>query len=81
MVCRTFSKVCGLAGMRIGYAVAVPDLVRRVSTNRLRNSVSIISAKAAAAALDDDAHVRFTAKRNADDRQEFVNQVNARMLH
>ena len=80
VVCRTFSKVYGLAGMRIGYAVAAPDLIRRVSANRLRNSVSIISAKAASVALDDQAHIRFAAKRNADDRQEFVNQVNARML-
>jgi histidinol-phosphate aminotransferase len=80
IVCRTFSKVYGLAGMRIGYAVATPDLLRRVSANRLRNSVSIISAKAAAAALEDDDYARFAAKRNADDRQEFVNQCNARML-
>src|SRR5258708_3851540 len=80
MVARTFSKIHGLAGMRIGYVVAPADIARRLSTDRLRLGVSIVSAKAAAAALDDSEYVRMAAKRNANDRQEFMNQVNARML-
>jgi hypothetical protein len=32
------------------------------------------------AALDDVDHVRTSVRRNADDRQEFFNQANARML-
>jgi histidinol-phosphate/aromatic aminotransferase/cobyric acid decarboxylase-like protein len=35
---------------------------------------------AAAAALDDAEHVRLAVQRNSDDRQEFANQVNVRML-
>ena len=35
---------------------------------------------AAIAALDDTEHVRTSAGRNANDRQEFCNQANARML-
>jgi histidinol-phosphate aminotransferase len=80
MVARTFSKIHGLAGMRIGYVVAPADIARRLSTDRLRLGVSVVSAKAAAAALDDSEYVRMAAKRNANDRQEFMNQVNARML-
>ncbi len=80
MVARTFSKMYGLAGMRIGYVVAPAEIAPRLSTERLRLDVSVVSAKAAAAALDDSEYVRMAAKRNADDRQEFMNQVNARML-
>jgi histidinol-phosphate aminotransferase len=80
VVCRTFSKIYGLAGMRIGYAVATPELANRLSANRLQFGVTVMSAKAADAALDDTDYVCLAVKRNADDRQEFMNQVNARML-
>lgn len=80
MVTRTFSKIHGLAGMRIGYTVAPADIAPRLSTEPLRLGVSVVSAKAAAAALDDADYVAMAARRNANDRQEFLNQVNARML-
>ena len=66
--------------MRIGYAVGAPDLLHRLSASQLRYGISVISAKAAAAALDDDDYVHTAIKRNSDDRQEFMNQVNIRML-
>jgi histidinol-phosphate aminotransferase len=80
MIVRTFSKIYGLAGMRLGYAVATPEIALRLSKDRLQLGVSVISAKAAAAALDDSEYVLTAAERNANDRQEFMNQVNARML-
>jgi histidinol-phosphate aminotransferase len=80
MVARTFSKIHGLAGMRVGYLVAQADTTLRFPTERLRFGVTVVSAKAAAAALEDAEYVRMAAKRNANDRQEFMNQVNARML-
>ena len=80
IVCRTFSKVYGLAGMRIGYAVASPEISKRLAGGFPEWSVSIVSARAASAALDDAEYVRLAIKRNSDDRQEFMNQVNARML-
>jgi len=80
MVVRTFSKVYGLAGMRVGYVVAAPDVARRFSAERLPSGVTVISAKTAAAALDDSEYVRFAIKRNADDLQEFMNRVNGYML-
>jgi histidinol-phosphate aminotransferase len=80
IVARTFSKIFGLAGMRIGYAVATPEMAKRLAAGFPSWSVSVVSASAAAAALDDTDYVRLGIKRNADDRQEFMNQVNARML-
>jgi histidinol-phosphate aminotransferase len=80
IVSRTFSKIYGLAGMRIGYAVATPEMAKRLPAGFPNWSVSVVSARAASAALDDVEYVRLGIKRNSDDRQEFMNQVNARML-
>lgn len=80
IVARTFSKIYALAGMRIGYAVASPENIKRLATGFPGWSVSVVSARAASAALEDVEYVRLGVKRNADDRQEFMNQVNARML-
>jgi histidinol-phosphate aminotransferase len=80
MAARTFSKIHGLAGMRIGYLVTPANLPPRLSTAPLRLGVSAVAARAASAALDDSEYVRTAAMRNANDRQEFLNQVNARML-
>src|SRR5260370_949229 len=80
IVARTFSKIYGLAGMRIGYAVATPEMAKRLPAGFPNWSVSVVSARAASAALDEVDYVRLGIKRNTDDRQEFMNQVNARML-
>jgi histidinol-phosphate aminotransferase len=80
IVARTFSKVYGLAGLRIGYAVAAPAVIDRLRSRVTLDNVNGIAAQAAAAALQDDAGVRDFVKRNADDRQEFFNQAMARML-
>jgi histidinol-phosphate aminotransferase len=81
MVVRTFSHVYGLAGMRVGYVVAMPDIARRFSAHQLHFGISTFAVRAAAAALDDTEYVRLCVKRNADDRQEFINQAGVRMIH
>jgi histidinol-phosphate aminotransferase len=80
IVTRTFSKIYGLAGIRIGYAIATSEMARRISSYPLLNDVNVIAVRAAATALDDEEHIKVSARRNADDRQEFFNQANARML-
>ena len=50
------------------------------TTFGLSNNLNAVAALAAIAALDDIDHVRTMIRRNADDRQEFNNQANARML-
>jgi histidinol-phosphate aminotransferase len=77
---RTFSKIHGLAGLRIGYAVARSDTARLLASRLVTEDVNIVATKAALAALDDSEHVRLSASRNTDDRQEFFNQAMARML-
>jgi histidinol-phosphate aminotransferase len=80
VVARTFSKIYGLAGLRIGYAIASPEAARRLADCRLADGVNIVAVCAAAAALEDRENVARSARRNVDDRQEFVNQAHARML-
>jgi histidinol-phosphate aminotransferase len=80
IVARTFSKIYGLAGMRIGYAVATPENAKKLAAGFPGWSVSVVSARAASVAMDDAEHVRLGLKRNADDRQEFMKQAAARKL-
>ena len=53
VLCRTFSKAYGLAGCRIGYAVADPDIVAVVNRVREPFNVSLLAQQAAVAALVD----------------------------
>ncbi len=78
IVTRTFSKIYGLAGMRIGYAVATPDTARRLMAQKVDWAMSLLAVRAAMAAWNDPDHVRNAATRNAGDRQEFYNQAKAR---
>ncbi len=55
VVLRTFSKYFGLAGMRVGYAVAAPDLVRVAEVGRPPFNMARASVQAACAVLDDTA--------------------------
>ena len=60
IVLRTFSKTYGLAGLRIGYAVAPPDCVALLKKVGQPFKVNALALAAAEAALRDDAHVERT---------------------
>ena len=78
IVARTFSKVFGLAGIRVGYAVGAPEKIRALSTRRLPEGLNAVGARAALVAYDDVEYVEMSERRNAADRQEFFNQAKAR---
>ena len=80
IVTRSFSKIYGLAGLRVGYAVAAAQTASVLASTKLSDGVNIVAARAAAAALDDTDHLRTSVNRNTDDRQEFLNQATARMI-
>lgn len=56
IVTRTFSKVHGMAGLRIGYAVGHPDTLKSMAA-RKTGDLNVLSAAAAAASIQDAAHV------------------------
>jgi len=51
IVCRTFSKIYGMAGLRVGYIAGRPDLIAKMEPYR-NNVISIVSVRAVLAALD-----------------------------
>jgi len=56
-VLRTFSKIHGLAGLRIGYAVCDPELADHLERVRHPFNVNLLAEEGALAALDDADHV------------------------
>ncbi len=65
IVSRTFSKVYGMAGIRIGYLVARPDLIRRISEVRV-DVPNMLALHAAKTALDDQEFYRYSLQMNAE---------------
>ena len=54
---RTFSKMYGLAGLRIGYSVSHPDVANMINRVRQPFNANLIAQEAALASLSDDLHV------------------------
>jgi histidinol-phosphate aminotransferase len=73
VVLRTFSKIHGLAGMRIGYAVAPSEIIEVLHKTRQPFNVNSIAQAGAIAALEDDAHLRET-KRVVDEGRAYLQQ-------
>ena len=80
IVTRTFSKVYGLAGLRLGYAMASPNVVQQMRKFGTEDNINTIATKIVGAALDDTASVNDFIRRNENDRQEFFNQAMARAV-
>jgi histidinol-phosphate aminotransferase len=77
IVCRTFSKIYGLAGLRVGYGVAQPDLVSYMNRVRAPFNVGVLGQAAAVAALDDQEHVRKSRELNASERERVTARLSA----
>ena len=60
IIVRTFSKIYGLAGLRIGYAVCNPPVARALGKVREPFNVNLLAQRAAFAALDDKTHLKKT---------------------
>jgi histidinol-phosphate aminotransferase len=71
LVTRTFSKLHGLAGLRIGYAYAHRDVVSRVASVQAPFDVSRLALVAARAAMDDADHIAASIELVAAGRTEL----------
>ncbi len=65
LICRTFSKIYGLAGLRVGYGVASPEICAALEKCRQPFNLNLAAQEAALGALEDGAHVRRTLRLNA----------------
>jgi histidinol-phosphate aminotransferase len=72
VVTRTFSKSYSLAGMRLGLAVARPELVAALDKIRDHYHLDRLALAAANAALRDQAHLQSTVSRIRATRERFV---------
>jgi histidinol-phosphate aminotransferase len=77
-VLRTFSKIQGLASLRIGYGIARPELIQVLQKTRQPFNVSGIAQVAALAGLEDDEHRRET-KRITDEGRAYLEKEFAAM--
>jgi histidinol-phosphate aminotransferase len=73
LLMRTFSKIHGLAGLRVGYGIGHPDFIAALETIRQPFNLNAMAQAAALAALEDDEHVRATRENNAEGLKLFEN--------
>jgi histidinol-phosphate aminotransferase len=64
IVLRTFSKIYGLAGLRVGYGAAKEDLIKYMNLAKMPFNVNKIGQLAAIAALNDDAFKNMSLENN-----------------
>lgn len=75
VVIRSFSKLYGLAGMRVGYAVADPQAITILAKLRPRWPISIVSQAAAIAALGAREHLEATRQVVREGRELIANRI------
>jgi histidinol-phosphate aminotransferase len=71
LILRTFSKVYGLAGMRIGFAIGRPELLAAMNKLKTPFNTSGVAQAAALAAIDDREHVKRCIETNAAERKRL----------
>ncbi len=78
IVTRTFSKAYGLAGLRVGYALAHRDCIAVMERVRESFNVNSIGLAAATAALADQGHVNSVRERNLEEREKLAGALRDR---
>ena len=72
---RTFSKIHGLAGLRVGYAVADPDIAEILHKVRDPFNLNALGMVAAVAAIDDKRHVDHAKEKNLLEREKLSQEL------
>jgi histidinol-phosphate aminotransferase len=75
VVLRTFSKAMGMAGLRVGYLLAAPELAREVNKARLPYNLNFFSQAAAIAALEDWELLRGNVERLVAAREDLLHHL------
>lgn len=77
IILHSFSKIYGLAGLRIGYGIARKPIIDRLEGNRLPFMVGTVANIAALAALDDEEYILHSARSNAEGRAYLYKELTA----
>jgi histidinol-phosphate aminotransferase len=65
IVARTFSKIYGMAGLRLGYCVAKPETIQRLRPHQTWDSVNVMALAAGIASLNDSDHLANGRRMNS----------------
>jgi histidinol-phosphate aminotransferase len=71
VVTRTFSKIYGLAGLRVGYAISHPEVADALNRVRQPFNVNSLALLAAEVSLDDETHVANSIAMNHDGQKQL----------
>lgn len=77
IVTRTFSKIYGLAGLRVGYAISHPEVADTLNRVRQPFNVNSLALLAAEASLDDEEHVANSILMNLAGQQKLKSGLEA----
>ena len=77
IVLETFSKAFGLAGLRVGYGIAHPEVASSIMKVRLPFHISRLSVAAALAALDDEEFLQKTLENNRRGKAFLLREIEA----
>jgi len=72
VVLRTFSKAMALAGLRVGYLLSSPELVREVNKARLPYNLNFFTQTAALAAIEEHAVLEGMVRRLVEERERLI---------
>ena len=75
IILRTFSKIYGLAGLRVGYGIAAPGVVDLLERVRPAFNVNRLAQVAALAALDDTQHVENSRRVNGEGKRYLTDEL------
>ena len=75
VVSRTFSKIYGLAGLRLGYVVGRPDLIKKIDKYHMGIANNQPALAAAKASLGDTAFMETCRKKNAEARRHLTDYL------
>jgi len=78
IVLRTLSKSYSLAGLRVGFGIAQPDLIAGLMKVKDSYNVNVVSQVAAVAALDDQAYAHECVRRVVEQREALSDALRAR---
>lgn len=76
VVTRTFSKLYGLAGLRLGYAIANPSIISILKRVQLPFTVNQLALAAAYAAIDDEEFIKLSLKLNKEGMIQLIEGFN-----
>lgn len=77
VICRTFSKAYGLAGLRVGFAMSSPDIAELLNRLRQPFNVSHLAMSAAIAVLGDEDYLQRARQVNQQGMQQYIDGFNA----